>query len=201
MPVLCLLVAHIVTPDLVPYIGPAPIPDKHLERGFASQVRNLHKRALDPRIKLHVLRHRPTSPYDGAAAHMARAARRRPHRPDPLVTHAARPDALMQIPKSLNRLLPAGVALPGRQLAATPAVAVSALLAIVLAWQVVQLVWTLLGGPARGQSRRRRRHRTDSDTPGCNFVRHLASIVDGHLFGVRERTRRRRPLECAGRPR
>jgi general secretion pathway protein C len=101
----------------------------------------------------------------------------------PSGAHAATTDlVLMQILKSLTRLLPAGVALRPDNWQQLLPYGVSALLAVVLAWQTVQLGWKLLGaeptiapavtGPANTQTR-----------PAATSF-DLASIVDGHLFGV-----------------
>jgi general secretion pathway protein C len=89
----------------------------------------------------------------------------------------------MQIPKSLNRLLPAGGALRADNWQQLLPYAVSGLLAIVLAWQVVQLVWTLLGAqPAANPAAVAGTAQTQTRPVATSFD--LASIVDGHLFGV-----------------
>jgi general secretion pathway protein C len=89
----------------------------------------------------------------------------------------------MQIPKSLTRLLPAGAALRADNWQQLLPYAVSGLLAIVLAWQVVQLVWTLLGaGPAADPQAVSGAAQTQTRPAARSFD--LASIVDSHLFGV-----------------
>src|SRR5262245_21578006 len=103
----------------------------------------------------------------------------------------------MQTPKILSRLLPAAGTLRADNWQQSLPFLVSALLAIVLAWQVVQLVWTLLGaGP--GESGRNGvdvsvggQNADGSPNGGAGSGQTAASrafdlntIVDAHLFGV-----------------
>jgi general secretion pathway protein C len=89
----------------------------------------------------------------------------------------------MQIPKILSRLAPAAGALRPENLQQFLPYWISAALAVVLAWQVVQVGWTLLGA----QSTADRAVATDpvqAQTAAAARSFDVASIVDAHLFGV-----------------
>jgi hypothetical protein len=112
----------------------------------------------------------------------------------------------MQTPKILSRLLPGAGTLRADNWQQSLPFLVSALLAIVLAWQVVQLAWTLLGaGP--GESGRNNGvdvpvgGRNGGATPGqasaSSRAFDLNTIVDAHVLaslqGQYRRIPRRRP--------
>jgi general secretion pathway protein C len=88
----------------------------------------------------------------------------------------------MQIPKSLTRLLPAGVALRPDNWQQLLPYGVSALLAVVLAWQSVQLGWKLLGAEPALAPAVTGAANTQTGPAANSFD--LAAIVDSHLFGV-----------------
>jgi general secretion pathway protein C len=89
----------------------------------------------------------------------------------------------MQIPKFLSRLVPAAGVLRADNLQQFLPYWISAALAVVLAWQVVQTGWTLLGA----QSHAGPADTTDpvqAQTAAAARSFDVASIVDAHLFGV-----------------
>src|SRR5262245_49488683 len=89
----------------------------------------------------------------------------------------------MQIPKILSRLVPAAGTLRSDNLQQFLPYWVSAGLAVVLAWQVVQLGWTLLGADSTAGSAAA----TDpvqAQTAAAARSFDVGSIVDAHLFGV-----------------
>jgi general secretion pathway protein C len=89
----------------------------------------------------------------------------------------------MQIPKILSRLVPAAGALRPDNLQQFLPYWVSAGLAVVLAWQVVQLGWTLLGAQSTAESAVAP-DPMQAKTAVAARSFDVASIVDAHLFGV-----------------
>ena len=90
----------------------------------------------------------------------------------------------MQLPKSLSRLLPVTGSLRPDNWQQSLPMLVSALLAVVLAWQIVQLVWTLLGAIPGSEPLD-----PSIPDPGAETIAEtrsfdLTSIVNAHLFGV-----------------
>ena len=89
----------------------------------------------------------------------------------------------MQIPKPLSRLVPAAGALRADNWQQFLPYWVSAVLAVVLAWQVVQLVWKLLGAQSAPEPAAVTAP-NQSQTAAAARRFDIASIVDAHLFGV-----------------
>jgi general secretion pathway protein C len=90
----------------------------------------------------------------------------------------------MQLPKSFSRLLPVtGSLRPDNWQQSLPTL-VSALLAVVLAWQLVQLVWTLLGARPGSEALDPPVQGPGSQTAAVTRSFDLTSIVNAHLFGV-----------------
>jgi len=99
----------------------------------------------------------------------------------------------MQTPKILSRLLPGAGTLRADNWQQSLPFLVSALLAIVLAWQAVQLVWTLLGaGPGESGGKNgvdvsvggHNSGAAAGQTSASSRAFDLNTIVDAHLFGV-----------------
>lgn len=92
----------------------------------------------------------------------------------------------MQLPKSLSRIAALPAAPSSDSLPTLLPMLVSAGLVVLLAWQIVQLVWTTLG--ARPSS-------TETVAPGAEFedgptgpATDVQSIVNAHLFGIAGKT-------------
>ena len=90
----------------------------------------------------------------------------------------------MQIPKPLTRLLPAAGALRADNWQQFLPYWISAVLAVVLAWQVVQLAWKLLGAQSAASEPAGTATLAQSQTAAAARSFDMASIVDAHLFGV-----------------
>ncbi len=89
----------------------------------------------------------------------------------------------MQIPKPLSRLVPAAGALRADNWQQFLPYWISAVLAVVLAWQVVQLVWKLLGAQSAPEPAAVTAPNQSQTAAGARRF-DIASIVDAHLFGV-----------------
>lgn len=89
----------------------------------------------------------------------------------------------MQLPKSLSRIALPGAGSPAEAMFQRLPLLVSALLAVVIAWQAVQLGYRLLGAGPVGEVPDGAQGPTASGMPGPPPV-NLQAIVDAHLFGV-----------------